>query len=125
MDDVRLDEMGSGGDKLLCLIVTLRCDASFCFHRIVSAVNIHSMLARFACSRASPVNSYGCRPLFFFGVMLWLCSGYALVMLWLCSGYALVMLWLCSGYALVMLWLGRSPVGLSNVVGRRWGADPP
>ena len=79
MDDVRLDEMGSGGDKLLCLIVTLRCDASFCFHRIVSAVNIHSMLARFACSRASPVNSYGCRPLFFFGVMLWLCSGYALV----------------------------------------------
>ena len=25
-----------------------------------------------------------------FCVMLWLCSGYALVMLWLCSGYALV-----------------------------------
>ena len=65
-------------------------------------------LARFACSLASPVNSYGCRPLVFLGyalVMLWLCSGYALVMLWLCSGYALVMLWLCSGYALVMLWV--------------------
>jgi hypothetical protein len=58
------------------------------------------MLARFACSLASQVNSYGCRPLVF-----GLCSGYALVMLWLCSGYALVMLWLCSGYALVMLWL--------------------
>ena len=35
------------------------CFASFCFRRTVSAVNIHSMLARFACSRASPVNSYG------------------------------------------------------------------
>jgi hypothetical protein len=66
---------GEGGISCYDCDATL---ASFRESRTVSAVNINSMLARFACSRASPVNSYGCRPPVFW-VMLWLCSGYALV----------------------------------------------